>query len=164
MLAVSLVAAGGLLEAERRLDPSRFGRKFVWQAAAFMAVAAFQITLCFVVNCSGVSIIWNAVVAFNSITVPGDTPRHFLFMYLLAFAMALSLDVYYAFTLELLTTIAHLCSLLLGGLGGFMYLRAFPNYGRQLRRPLLGAWNGDGGGGADDDEDDGSTNSSTGSV
>uniref|UniRef100_A0A7S1XX67 Uncharacterized protein n=2 Tax=Phaeomonas parva TaxID=124430 RepID=A0A7S1XX67_9STRA len=58
MLAVSLVAAGGLLEAERRLDPSRFGRKFVWQAAAFMAVAAFQITLCFVVNCSGVSIIW----------------------------------------------------------------------------------------------------------
>jgi len=56
--------------------------------------------------------------------------------YASAALVSIGADAYYAVTSEAITTVAHICALLLGALLGWLYLRSFPTEGT-ASEPLL---------------------------
>lgn len=133
MLVVAVGAGVLLLRGQRPADGPRARARAVWQGCALLGVCAFQLGLCLALGCSGVSIVWNAVVGFmlyqlapsrlllaaapasDSGTAPAVVPVGIgASAPLGAAVLAGGLDAYYAATAEPITTYAHLCALLLG--------------------------------------------------
>eukprot|EP00051_Salpingoeca_urceolata_P005679 m.75779 g.75779 ORF g.75779 m.75779 type:complete len:239 (+) comp14493_c2_seq1:68-784(+) len=83
----------------------------------FFALCFYQIGLCYLVQCVGVSIVWNAVASWMY-SEAGRTAGQATALVAGAagslLALSLAVDVYYCITDELLTTVAHMLSLLLG--------------------------------------------------
>ena len=95
---------------------------------AFLAFfAAFQLVLCYVIGCTGVSIIWCACSG-------GGALDHHRGLRLVAFrvisvAVVVAL-IYYAMVAEAITDIAHVCALTMG----FLVVQADELYTRRLER------------------------------
>ncbi|KAL1512305.1 hypothetical protein AB1Y20_005567 [Prymnesium parvum] len=146
LLCVSSAAALVLLLRTAPSSPRSLAAALRWQAAAFAAVTAFQLGLCMVLGCAGISIIWNATNGFMwqqlaSKAVATQLSKGFVaqerpkFSFLISrdepasaavvvsLVLGLAADVYYAVTNPLITTIAHLCALALGAGIGVLYSR-----------------------------------------
>jgi hypothetical protein len=125
-------------------------RKLV-ASGALVFVAAYQINLCLLVGCSGISIIWSACVGWifsegrrracmlggsgsNATEASSSSPPRNRHITLLVWERAiLTADVlaiiYYACATEAITTIAHLCAILMGFLLSLASIRIFdPDY------------------------------------
>lgn len=90
------------------------------QLTALATVLAFQVVLCLILFCSGVSIVWNAVAGFSLGVYRrrgGGTRRALVFQWV----VVLATDIYYALTAGYLTSIAHLCAIVLGLLVAQLY-------------------------------------------
>lgn len=93
---------------------------------AFIFVASFQIMLCLVVQCSGISIIWCAIGGWISMdfyyyrhTVERwthDPAVYFLMHQIITILLDFIAIVYYAITMESITTLAHLLAIVVLGL------------------------------------------------
>ena len=80
---------------------------------------AFQIGLCLVLHCSGISIVWCAGAGWMLYGSRQDhsapfSRRHSKWQFWLPLAMDGAGIMFYAITAELITTIAHACALVLG--------------------------------------------------
>eukprot|EP00039_Didymoeca_costata_P021653 m.345088 g.345088 ORF g.345088 m.345088 type:complete len:184 (+) comp25733_c0_seq1:127-678(+) len=107
------------------------------QLLLLILVMAFQVGLCFGVGCSGVSIVWNALgswlvfterrMIYGISSLWSPYPPHIKgaaqALLTIVVAMVLAVDVYYGIISELLTTIAHVCAIILGLVLGFVYER-----------------------------------------
>jgi hypothetical protein len=101
----------------------------------------FQIALCIIVGCFGVSIVWSALCGFsvylyylilNSADVVIGKTRLLLIRFSLSSSVLLStgLWIYYAATSDVITTVAHLCAIMLGVALAFFFdlFCPFPEY------------------------------------
>lgn len=88
----------------------------------------FQIILRLILGCAGISIIWNAVVGFELVDCFFAEARRWQHFGVLAIALLPSAvgDVYYFYTLPLLTNIAHSCAVLMGILTRLAMQRCTP--------------------------------------
>jgi hypothetical protein len=123
-------------------------RKLV-ASGALVFVAAYQINLCLLVGCSGISIIWSACAGWifsegrrracmlgdsgTSATEASSSPwnRHITLLVWERFMLAFDILViiYYACVTEPITTVAHLCAILMGFLLSLASIRMFdPQY------------------------------------
>ena len=78
-----------------------------------LLLVAYQIGLCLVVGCAGISIVWNALAGFvlgGATRLGCAKARHFE----LLLAPIAAVDAYYAMTAPPITTVAHLCAIALG--------------------------------------------------
>eukprot|EP01060_Flectonema_neradi_P008515 TRINITY_DN16088_c0_g1_i1.p1 TRINITY_DN16088_c0_g1~~TRINITY_DN16088_c0_g1_i1.p1 ORF type:complete len:151 (+),score=23.65 TRINITY_DN16088_c0_g1_i1:229-681(+) len=91
------------------------GKVVYWWVAAFMFLWAFQIGLCLAEGCTGISVVWNAIIGHAVVDHIREKVFHFRIL-LFAGVFAAVIDAYYLFTAEMLTTVAHVCALLLGSL------------------------------------------------
>lgn len=127
-------------------------------SGALVFVAAYQINLCLLVGCSGISIIWSTCAGWilsegrrracmpgnagSSSTEASASPwnRHITLQVWerLMLASDVIVIVYYACVTEAITTVAHLCAILMGFLLSLASIRIFdPDYfGRQSRNQL----------------------------
>mmetsp|Transcript_59674 Transcript_59674/g.141986 ORF Transcript_59674/g.141986 Transcript_59674/m.141986 type:complete len:174 (+) Transcript_59674:125-646(+) len=84
--------------------------------ACFLFFTVYQIVLCLILGCAGISIIWNACAGFLLTASFLRSQRGFKLKpwpFVLA-GVCLLADVYYFVTSELLTTIAHVAAVLMG--------------------------------------------------
>ena len=86
---------------------------------SLIIVAIYQVLLCFFLGCSGVSIVWCAVIGWyihKSRCVVGqrNSEQYHIWYELLLLLPNASALLYYAITSEVITSIAHICALLLG--------------------------------------------------
>jgi hypothetical protein len=123
-------------------------RKLV-ASGALVFVAAYQINLCLLVGCSGISIIWSACAGWilsegrrracmlgdsgSSATEASSSPWNRHITLLVWERVMLAADVlviiYYAYASEAITTVAHLCAILMGFLLSLASIRIFdPDY------------------------------------
>jgi hypothetical protein len=123
-------------------------RKLV-ASSALVFVAAYQINLCLLVGCSGISIIWSACAGWTlsegrrracmledsgSSAVEASSSRwgrHITLLVWERFMLAADLlaIIYYACVTEAITTVAHLCAILMGFLLSLASIRIFdPDY------------------------------------
>lgn len=105
--------------------PERFRLwRFIW-IPLLIFLFVFQVVLCLIVGCYGVSIVWSALCGFsvyiiywnfNSADVINRKTRLLLIRLSLSSSALFStaLWMYYAVTSEIITTVAHLCAILLG--------------------------------------------------
>lgn len=145
LLLLSTAAAALLLAATAPFSPRGTLRSLAWQACALLCVCAFQLGLCVVLGCAGVSIVWNAIDGFlirrllapypgettdallspplSSPSLPSPPRRRGGAVGAVGFALiaGLAADLYYAFALPPITTLAHVCALLLGLAIGMAY-------------------------------------------
>jgi len=109
--------------------------RLVWMIIALLGLTAFQITLCFSLGCSGISIIWNAMDGFlvanywqrkkySDENLNANNSLN-LVMGHACVAVGLAADIYYAILSEILTTVAHVCAVLLGMLLYLVYTYSF---------------------------------------
>jgi len=84
----------------------------------------FQLALCLVVGCSGVSIVWNAHIGYllGLLRQAGRETR----VLVLTVLLGLLVDGYYLLTADELTTTAHVCAACLGYAGALVVTQAFP--------------------------------------
>ena len=84
----------------------------------------FQLSLCLVVGCSGVSIIWNAHLGYmvGLLRQAGRESR----VLVLTVLLGLLADGYYLLTADELTTTAHVCAACLGYAAALVITQAFP--------------------------------------
>lgn len=125
----------------------------IWQGIALIALFAFQLGLCMLVGCAGVSIIWNAIDGFmgqqlmsntdyserkkaKQLIEPPERARNPLILCVRepaivavigSILVGFIVDVYYACTLPAITTVAHISAIVLGIAIGFIY-SFFPSY------------------------------------
>jgi hypothetical protein len=144
----------GLLGAlQRTLERPGLERKLV-ASGALVFVAAYQINLCLLVGCSGISIIWSACAGWifsegrrracilgdseSSVTEASSSssassPWNRHIPLLVCEQVILAADglaiIYYGCVTEAITTIAHLCAILMGYLLSLASIRIFdPDY------------------------------------
>jgi hypothetical protein len=114
--------------------------RFIW-IPLLIFLFAFQIALCIIVGCFGVSIVWSALCGFsvyiyyrilNSADVCNGRTNLLLIRLSLSSSVLFStaLWIYYAATSDVITTVAHLCAIILGiALAFFFDLSCpFPEY------------------------------------
>ena len=97
------------------------------RAAMLSFFAAFQLGLCYVIGCAGVSIIWCACAGGGALDLHRG-PRLVAFR-VVAVAVVAAL-LWYALTAEAITDIAHVCALTMG----FLVVQADELYTRRLER------------------------------
>jgi hypothetical protein len=121
-------------------------RKLV-ASGALVFVAAYQINLCLFVGCSGISIIWCAIAGWilgegrRRACMPGGSESRAMeaspwnrYISLLVWervmlAANVIVIIYYACVTEAITTVAHLCAILMGVLLSLASIRIFdPDY------------------------------------
>mmetsp|Transcript_21039 Transcript_21039/g.27278 ORF Transcript_21039/g.27278 Transcript_21039/m.27278 type:complete len:183 (+) Transcript_21039:37-585(+) len=99
------------------------------RTALFIFYFTFQIVLCCLLGCSGISIVWCAILGtllFNR----EDRQRPAVLMLILLDTVII---VYYAISAPFITTIAHICALLMGFLCSF----SLPCTSQSIDAPLL---------------------------
>lgn len=95
--------------------------------ASLLGVCFFQVGLCCILGCAGISIIWCAVAGWlvnerKCHQLPGDAGQPTVGRTSLdlgedvVLTAVLSVVIYYAVTTEFITTVAHFCALILGTL------------------------------------------------
>ena len=89
--------------------------------------AAFQLGLCYVIGCAGVSIIWCACAGGGALD--HHSGRRLVAFRVVAVAVVAGL-LWYALTAEAITDIAHVCALTMG----FLVVQADELYTRRLER------------------------------
>lgn len=110
-----------------RLSVKRFASTTAWVAAtvvSLVCVSIFQIVLCYFLGCAGISIIWCAMCGWLISERFHMKCRHTVdslsSIWLeqccagVSLGIASSAFVYYAFAAESITTVAHVCAILLG--------------------------------------------------
>ena len=97
------------------------------RAAMLSFFAAFQLGLCYVIGCAGVSIIWCACAGGGALD--HHSGRRLVAFRVVAVAVVAAL-LWYALTAEAITDIAHVCALTLG----FLVVQADELYTRRLER------------------------------
>lgn len=104
-----------------------FRRKAAALTMLEISLWVFQLALCLVVGCSGVSIIWNAHIGYlvGLLRQAGrETPSRVVVLTVL---LGLLVDGYYLLTADELTTTAHVCAACLGyAVRIFVVSQAFP--------------------------------------
>jgi hypothetical protein len=108
----------------------------IWQCVALALVIAYQVFLCIFLGCSGISIVWNVMVGFilrdlcqtisTSTAETLDTSvnqkrKKNANLFVASCAPAFAVDLYYAITADFITTVAHICALVLGCLIASLY-------------------------------------------
>ena len=99
-------------------------RKF-YAAGSFIFVVFFQITLCLILGCNGISIIWCAMMGWSTSTAhqtvrerkeanPSETTLGINPLGKATTLLDFLAILYYAITAEAITTIAHVCAVILG--------------------------------------------------
>ena len=104
--------------------------RYIWILLTLFLLL-FQIGLCLVVSCSGISIIWSSQIGLCWFFIPAFFTEQAeksnilpsLTLVGLSSLLASSLWTYYYLTAELLTTVAHACAVLLGALCGWLVHR-----------------------------------------
>ena len=91
------------------------GKILIWWGTVFIFLWAFQIGLCLAEGCTGISIVWNAVIGHGVVDHMRETVFNFRVL-LFSGIFAAVIDAYYLFSTDLITTAAHACALLLGSL------------------------------------------------
>jgi hypothetical protein len=98
-----------------------------------MHVIVFQVALCIVEECVGISVVWCAYVGFLMKILGLNSHRHVSIHYgpeildklrwwtLFILAYGSSLLVYYFVAEEMITTVAHICAIILGWLIGTIF-------------------------------------------
>ena len=97
------------------------------RAAMLSFFAAFQLGLCYVIGCAGVSIIWCACAGGGALD--HHSGRRLVAFRVVAVAVVAAL-LWYALTAEAITDIAHVCALTMG----FLVVQADELYTRRLER------------------------------
>jgi hypothetical protein len=95
------------------------------RGAMILFFAAFQLGLCYVIGCAGVSIIWCACAGGGALDEHRG-PRLVAFRFVAAAVVAALL--YYALVAEAITDIAHVCALTMG----FLAVQADEAYSRRI--------------------------------
>lgn len=124
-----------LLELYELPDRSRLWQ-FIW-VPLLIFLFTFQIILCVIVGCFGVSIVWSALCGFSVyiyyrifhlMDVANRRTRLRLIRLSLSSSVLLStaLWIYYAATSDVITTVAHLCALFLGVSLAFFFDLFYP--------------------------------------
>ncbi|MEI9810404.1 MAG: hypothetical protein WDO16_22405 [Bacteroidota bacterium] len=92
-----------------------------WLSALILSLVV-QVIIWFVFNDSGVSVIWSSMAGFNTMILLKRGPDRYgkKLLLILSLVTALSAIIYYAVTLPLITTCAHVIAVLMGF--GFFYL------------------------------------------
>lgn len=98
-------------------------------AISLLFVVAFQITLCLILGCSGISIIWCAQAGWivhhryhQTHSQAHRIPKAEIGVVVVDVLAIL----YYATTTEAITTVAHFCAIMLGSLLSFLVTRKIP--------------------------------------
>lgn len=112
--------------------------KHRYAAACLVFVVAFQIGLCLQVGCSGISITWCAmagwmmserrVIAIDSIGRRQSTIFSYLNYYITAMWCDGAAIVYYAIVSEPITTVAHVCAVILGATLSLLSTRLYSDH------------------------------------
>ena len=97
------------------------------RAAMLSFFAAFQLGLCYVIGCAGISIIWCACAGGGALD--HHSGRRLVAFRVVAVAVVAAL-LWYALTAEAITDIAHVCALTMG----FLVVQAEELYTRRLER------------------------------
>ncbi|CAH0370869.1 unnamed protein product [Pelagomonas calceolata] len=97
------------------------------RAAILAFFAAFQLGLCYVIGCAGVSMIWCACAGGGALD--HHSGRRLVAFRVVSAAVVASL-IYYAMVAEAITDIAHVCALTMG----FLVVQADELYTRRLER------------------------------
>ena len=113
---------------------------------SLIGVAVFQICLCLFIGCSGISIIWRAMAGWmvrahhgrkTQQEVQGSIGRWEI-IELLVFVLNASLIFFYALVTEPITTVAHSCALVLGGILSMISIRLYDDYKyEEIMSPLV---------------------------
>jgi hypothetical protein len=111
--------------------------RFFW-VPLLICLFIFQIVLCLFEGCTGISIVWCCVCSFNtylwfqiykSDIISSQGYKSSLYASIsLAGLLSAGVIIYYGVVSELLTTIAHLCAIVLGVAIGFIFARVSPIY------------------------------------
>jgi hypothetical protein len=117
-------------------------RRAVSTVTAFGALVftvSYQIVLCLIVQCSGVSVVWCAMVGWvfhqerGALTKdvrrhPNDDTEERKVVRMLLFTLAIDLAsiIYYAVISDPITTVAHICAIIMGILLSWLALRFTP--------------------------------------
>ena len=130
----ALVLTAAALRGRRRRSSSSSSTR--WKVAtlvAFLGVVAFQIGLCWIVHCTGISIIWCAVTGWlvneqqQHQQQQGGAQQEQTRSWWedLTLTVVLSVLIYYAVVAPVITTVAHGCALILGALLSRLVPRIF---------------------------------------
>ena len=101
---------------------------------------AFQIVLCLVIGCMGISVVWSAQFGYYGVlAVFGKHPiteqKELLCAVLFGVVATLLTWLYYLVTAEAMTTVAHLCAALMGALIGRKILQLAAAQKKQRSAP-----------------------------
>jgi hypothetical protein len=119
------------------LPSSSFGRLRYFSFPFIILLFLFQVELCLIVGCTGISIIWSALCGFNlysyscfsKLEIYDKFNQLFLQQVLVSSSIfSLSLWMYYFVVADGMTSLAHLCAVLLGFLSGYfmqVYIRLY---------------------------------------
>jgi hypothetical protein len=117
-------------------DP--YFKRFAAAIASLIFVVLYQIVLCLILGCSGISIIWCACAGWIvwELQRVDQPPRGVASSFPPEPLAVLSLDaltiLYYSITAEAITTVAHFCAILLGILLSVLVSWLVPNSGFEL--------------------------------
>jgi hypothetical protein len=152
LLAANVVVCSITTASNAHYGTSRGLERKLVASGALVFVAAYQINLCLVVGCSGISIIWCAIAGWilgegrRRACMPGDSGtssalsteaspspwnRHISLLVWERVMLATDIlaIIYYARVTEAITTVAHLCAILMGFLLSLASIRIFdPDY------------------------------------
>ena len=123
-----------LLRGRRQMLPrgAVYGWLPAWWCGVVVFLFVFQVALCFAEDCSGISVVWNALCAHNIVDhLWGGAFAHPTTRNLLLFSTATTVatNLYYLKVAEPITTVAHVCAL---ALGGVCALTGWGIFGRRL--------------------------------
>jgi hypothetical protein len=126
-----------------KLDANNRTICVIWQCVALAIVIAYQVVLCIFLGCSGISIVWNVMVGFilrdlcqtirtstfsstaetseTSVNQANQKRKKNASLFVASCAPAFAADLYYAITADFITTVAHICALVLGCLIASLY-------------------------------------------
>jgi hypothetical protein len=93
-------------------------------AGALVFLVIFQISLCLILQCSGISIIWCGITGW--MLTEGLYRRGSFGILVLPLLCNLSGMIYYAITAEAITTVAHICAVILGSVLYYLGYRLAP--------------------------------------
>jgi len=101
---------------QRHVNGVASKRSAIFWTCFIIFLFAFQISLCFLIDCSGISIVWNAVAAIHVIILLSIRKPRFITYTIVLIPVfgAFGVDLYYAVVDVPLTTSAHTCAIMLG--------------------------------------------------
>jgi hypothetical protein len=156
LLAVNVVVCSITTASNAHYGTIRGIQRKLFAACALVFVAAYQIILCLIVGCSGISIIWCACAGWilnegrrrscmgdsgSNVSEASSRWNHHITLLLwerVMLAADVVVIIYYGYVAEAITTVAHICAILMGFLLSMASIRIFdPEYfGRSSQNEL----------------------------